>query len=63
MLAIEKCMAGGVLQTGTGAMLLNARAHDSTVTDCDSKLVTSSLVGGVGQADGYVQRADKLSDA
>ena len=62
MLAIEKCMAGGVLQTGTGAMLLNARAHDSSV-DCDSKFVTSSLVGGVGRADGYVQGADKISDA
>jgi len=61
MAKIQQGMAGGFLQTSTGAKLRQAIAADSSVTEYDRQLVASFLAGGIAADDGYVPKSGEIT--
>jgi len=59
--AIEKGMAGGFLQTKAGAVLRQAVASGSGLSDYDRQMVNSYLTGSSSSAEGYVPVSGEIT--
>jgi uncharacterized coiled-coil DUF342 family protein len=59
--AIEKGMAGGFLQTKSGAVLRQAVSSDTVITDYDRQVVMSFLSGQQSASEGYVPASGEIT--
>jgi uncharacterized protein YoxC/outer membrane murein-binding lipoprotein Lpp len=59
--AIEKGMSGGFLQTKTGALVQQAIASGTSLTDYDRQLVVSYLSGTTSASEGYVPKSGEIT--